>query len=96
MFYHPYEVQSVADQIQKWVETVVWAFTPIPFLIFVSNLLNYAVDRIFMWGKRYNTFPHMYRNLFCMILMNNRFTIELVGILKYYDMFSLRGYYNFL
>lgn len=43
-----------------------------------------------------NTYPHMYDNQLCKLLMSSRNTIELFSILKYYDMFTHRGHWNWV
>ena len=44
MFYYPKQVTSWDDQFDKWANTWLWQFTPVPTIVFWCNFWMWTVD----------------------------------------------------
>ena len=95
MFYKPKTVNSFQEQFEKWMAALFWYFTPLPLMVFCSNIFWFSFDFLFISGeKEAGTFPHMYQNSFAEYFLRSRTIIEMFSVFKWYDMFSLRGFDN--
>ena len=93
MFYKPMKVKGWIGQFVKWINTWFWQFTPIPFLVFWSNIGNYLQDGLEEKpADEIGTFPKMYTTPLAESIMNISKPSDLWGPFKYYDMFSLGGF----
>lgn len=73
-----------------------WQFTPIPFLVFWSNLVWYISDGFTETSEdTVGTFPGMYSGPFAESIMSLR-NGPLWGPFVWYDMFSWTGYFNWV
>ena len=92
MFFITRKVQNWDDQLQKWWTTWIWQFTPIPYFVFIVNLLCYIYDGLSeQTEEQIGTFPSMYRNSVAEGIMTDN---EIWGPFAWYDMFTRMGWLN--
>jgi len=74
MFYQPKQVVSWDDQWAKWFDGWFWQFTPIPYLVFWTNCVNWTWDligNVFSGDpKAWGSYPSMYNNWFAQLIMS--------------------------
>ena len=95
MFYKPKKVTDFWTQIDKIFNVYLWSLTPLPFLIWTNNIFFLVFDWLFITDSKYKgAYPDMYANWFCQMFMSSVDNINFFGIFKYYDMFTLRGHFD--
>ena len=66
-----------------------------PLTIWMINIFFFLIDWLFITDPNLiGTYPDMYNNWICLLFMSN-IDYTIFGIFKYYDMFSLRGNFDF-
>mmetsp|Transcript_16219 Transcript_16219/g.25095 ORF Transcript_16219/g.25095 Transcript_16219/m.25095 type:complete len:236 (-) Transcript_16219:22-729(-) len=95
MFYYPSPVMGWSDQMAKWFAAWFWFWTPIPLLVAINNCFFYLWDWIqFDFSPATQGIrPTMYNNWFTKLFMGGD---TVWGPFKWYDMFTLMGFMNWL
>jgi len=94
-FYKPKQIKTVQEQVEKWSSAYFWFFTPLPLIVFLSNSFWILWDLIDIPDpKKMGLYPHLYSNKLAAFFLEDKPMLELFGIFKWYDMFSIRGFDN--
>jgi hypothetical protein len=81
--------------MEKIFHVYFWSVTSLPLIIWMNNIFFFTIDWLFISDPNIKgTYPDMYNNWLCQIFMAN-VDNTIFGIFKYYDMFTLRGNFNY-
>lgn len=99
MFYYPKQVTSWEEQAQKWLQTFIWQFSPLIFIVFTLNFWTYTID---FWAnvfsgkpEEWGAYPRMYNNFFVKWVHSMENGNEIWGPFVWYDMFSWQGLFDY-
>jgi len=99
MFFKPKRVTNFWEQMEKWWNAFFWGWMGIGLYVWQWNTLMWLIDSIFINDPAMvGTYPSMYNNFLTQLIMSTEWALNWLwpGVFKYYDMFSVQGYNNFL